>query len=213
MRLATWNVQSMTNKYTEVTDALNQLKIDIAILSETKKKGTGTECFLDYFHLWSGVNKSERAATGIAIMINKNQRKYIKNYNFISERIVTLTISMYRHETVIIGIYAPNNDANAQTKDMFYQQLEGVLDRVKQHNEVILAGDFSARSGSKQDDEVIGKYGESVTNTSGEMLIEFCKQYELKILNGYFAHKDIHKYTWERPSVKQRSIIDKKLIW
>ncbi|KAF2894137.1 hypothetical protein ILUMI_12036, partial [Ignelater luminosus] len=34
------------------------------------------------------------------------------------------------------------------------------------------------------------------------------KQYNLEILNSYFRHKDINRYTWERPSIHQKSIID-----
>lgn len=35
-----------------------------------------------------------------------------------------------------------------------------------------------------------------------------CQQYELKIMNGFFAHKDIHKYTWYQHTWGIKSIID-----
>ncbi|KAL3287996.1 hypothetical protein HHI36_002449 [Cryptolaemus montrouzieri] len=43
---------------------------------------------------------------------------------------------------------------------------------------------------------------------SGERLIDFCELYSLQILNGFFQHEMIHRYTRERPSLGQRSIID-----
>lgn len=45
-------------------------------------------------------------------------------------------------------------------------------------------------------------------NNNRERLITICEQNELKILNGYFQHKEIHKYTWRRDTRNQKSIVD-----
>ena len=39
----TWNVQGISRKVNEVASELKHLKVDIAILTETKKKGKGSE--------------------------------------------------------------------------------------------------------------------------------------------------------------------------
>lgn len=41
-----------------------------------------------------------------------------------------------------------------------------------------MAGDFNARLGSQENDEVVRRYGEDVINNSGEDLIELCNQYK-----------------------------------
>jgi exonuclease III len=39
MKIATWNVQSINNKLKEVVEELGKYRIDIAKLTDTKKKG------------------------------------------------------------------------------------------------------------------------------------------------------------------------------
>lgn len=66
--------------------------------------------------------------------------------------------------------------------------------------------------GSEEMDEVIGRHGETTRNDNGKRLIQLCKEHEYKITNTYFAHKDVHKYTWEHPTKSLKSIIDLILV-
>jgi hypothetical protein len=45
-------------------------------------------------------------------------------------------------------------------------------------------------------------------NNNGDKLIDVCEQNSLKMLNGYFKHNMIHKYTWHEDAQKLRSIKD-----
>lgn len=55
MRLATWNIQGLSNKQREVFNELQGMNIDICILTETKKKGKGSEAVGEYSFLqWCG---------------------------------------------------------------------------------------------------------------------------------------------------------------
>ena len=54
---------------------------------------------------------------------------------------------------------------------------------------------------------VIGRQGDSDINRSGRCLLQFCATNELCIMYTFFRHKEIHKYTWYRDSVGQRSTI------
>jgi hypothetical protein len=49
----------------------------------------------------------------------------------------------------------------------------------------------------KTGDTVAGNFGENMVNDNGESLIVLCTQTSLKIWNGFFNHRSIHKYTWE----------------
>lgn len=46
---------------TEVLEELTRYNIDIAVLTETKRKGTGTEIKQDYIHIYSEIPKDQRA--------------------------------------------------------------------------------------------------------------------------------------------------------
>ena len=55
---------------------------------------------------------------------------------------------------------------------------------------------------------VIGRQGDSDINRNGEYLLQFCATNGLCIMNTFFRHKEIYKYTWYRDSVGHRLIID-----
>jgi hypothetical protein len=50
---------------------LEELKQDITILTETKKKGNGVEILGPYLHFYSGVPKEKRARRGVSILVKK----------------------------------------------------------------------------------------------------------------------------------------------
>ena len=61
---------------------------------------------------------------------------------------------------------------------------------------------------TKVNNEVVGPYGETRINGNGEHLIDLCESYNLRITNGYFKYKMMHKYVWEQHTQKLKSIID-----
>ena len=54
--------------------------------------------------------------------------------------------------TSIVQVYAPANDAEEEAKkDVFYVQVQKVLDKIPKHDVVILMGDWNAEVGDQQD--------------------------------------------------------------
>ncbi|KAK4877536.1 hypothetical protein RN001_010042 [Aquatica leii] len=208
MRLVTWNVPGLRTKQNEVFNELEQNKIDLCVLTETKKKGKGSETVGNYIHFYSGVCKSTRAKRGVSIAVQKKYRNHIKSWEEIDEQIIIVELKLNSEQIVIIGVYAPSDDTDVTIKDQFYENLTGLLESFKNNKEVCLLGDFNARIGKKNNDLVVGRYGENRINDNGQRLIDVCKGSSLRIMNGFFPHKDIHKYTWIQPTKQLQSIID-----
>ena len=55
---------------------------------------------------------------------------------------------------------------------------------------------------------VIGKHGVTGVNENGRYLLQLCCSDGLRIMNTFFQHREVHKYTWYRPSMDQKSLID-----
>ncbi|XP_030766577.1 craniofacial development protein 2-like [Sitophilus oryzae] len=109
---------------------------------------------------------------------------------------------------IIIGVYAPSDDADPLTKDMFFNKLTHIISDIKHDKELFLLGDFNSRTGTETNSPVVGQYGERSTNDNGLRLRGMCESLNLKIMNGFFPHRDIHKLTWTQPTRQLRSIID-----
>lgn len=182
--------------------------MDIVALTETKKKGTGNELRGDYILFYSGVSKAKRAKAGVSIALHKKWRQNIKNCEEINERILRIDLEIWNHTLVIIGVYAPTDDANTVLKNEFEEELTNVLSNISSRKEVIVMGDLNARVGCRTNDQVVGRFGEKIVNDNGERLKEICQIHSLRIMNGFFQHPDCHKYTWTQPTRNLKSIID-----
>lgn len=68
-------------------------------------------------------------------------------------------------------------------------------------------GDFNKLVGKDRNNKSIGQHGENIINGNGIQIIELCNQFDLKVLNGFYPNKDIHKYTWTPPTRNLKSII------
>ena len=79
--------------------------------------------------------------------------------------------NLYSRETVLVTTCAPADVSVISIKENQYEKLAELLDKVKNHQKVILAGDFNGRVGSKVDNRIVGPFGEEIVNESGERLI------------------------------------------
>jgi hypothetical protein len=116
-------------------------------------------------------------------------------------------MNLFGKKLCILGTYAINDDENALVKKIFWGKLNEVIPEIENSKVILIAGDFN-RTGKKINNLVVGPYGEEAINDNGDRLIDICKQKSLKILNGYFQHKRMHRYTWHQDSQELRSIID-----
>jgi endonuclease/exonuclease/phosphatase family metal-dependent hydrolase len=74
--------------------------------------------------------------------------------------------------------------------------------------DIIILGDFNGHAVTKVNNRVVGTYGELWINDNGGLLIDLCESRNLRITNGYFKRKMIHKLTWEQHTWNLKSIID-----
>ncbi|XP_072397944.1 uncharacterized protein [Diabrotica undecimpunctata] len=191
---------------------LKNAEIDIAVLTETKKKGMGSEKWGYYDLFYSGVTKDQRAQQGVAIVIRKTLRRHITSWEAINQRLIKMNITIKGSRIAILGVYGINEDALVNSKDTFFEQLNDEIIKVGTSREIILLGDFNSRVGWKLNNKVVGTHGENTRNDNGTRLITTCTQNNLKILNGFYPHRDIHKYTWIQQTRNLKSIIDYSIV-
>lgn len=209
LRLATWNVRGLGNKEAELNDVLRKQKVNIAIITETKKKLKGTKDMNDYTMIYSGVSQEKRACCGVAILIDNKWKSKIVNYTYINERILITRLKIDRGHLTILGVYAPEEGKKEETQT-FYEELQKVLNKINKNDFIVLSGDLNARVGNIPIDNTVGIFGEPHANDNGYELRHFATYNKLKITNTFFRHKEIHKYTWSARGL--RSLIDYVIV-
>ena len=147
MNIGTWNVQGIATKTEKVLREIKKYDTDIVGFTETKKKGRGSEERNGYIHIYSGVPKEERARSGVSIAIKNRYKKNITSWEQISDRILKVQMELKSHVVIIVVAYAPNDDADMVSKDVFYVELTKSLEKVSDRKELLLVGDLNALDG------------------------------------------------------------------
>lgn len=104
----------------------------------------------------------------------------------------------------IIQCYAPTEQADAEVKNNFDNQLRDVLKNTKKGDIRILLGEFNAKIGNNNRNREVAMdtHGIGNMNANREILAEFCMEYNLIIGCSIFPHKKIHKVTCMSPDGK-----------
>lgn len=116
-----------------------------------------------------------------------------------------------REEWVFLSVYAPGTERGEDERDVFWEDLNEVLERFDPRVNVVLMGDMNARVGDECVEGVVGRWGVPGRNESGERLLEVCMEKELVIGNTWFRKEERNKYTWVRVAngrVVERACMD-----
>jgi len=93
-----------------------------------------------------------------------------------------------------------------ELNEEFYETLQKILDKVNKKEYIMLMGDANARAGNNRFANIVGTNGEATLNSNVIKLINICTFNNLKIMDTFIKHKEIHKFAWEARGCK--SIID-----
>jgi len=141
LKVATWNVRGIAEKMEELQTELLKRKIDIAIITETKKKNKGSEDIGNYIMIYCGVPANQWVSSGVAIAVRKDWKHTIQGYTWISERIVETRIKVLNRNFTIVGVYVPVEGEEQDTEE-FYRELQQSMNKILKYENIILAGDL-----------------------------------------------------------------------
>ena len=222
--MGTWNIRTMTpgfngkdlsktselRKSFTIDKELCRLKVDIAALQETRLAESGSVKENNYTFYWQGLAESERRLYGVGFAVRNKLLNKITTPKAKSERIISLQLTTKTGTAHVISAYAPTLDAECEKKDMFYEDLQTVLNEIPASDQIILLGDFNARVGADFNSwpTCIGKFGIGKMNENGQRLLEFCTNNELSITNTFYDGKYCHKVSWRHPRSGHWHLLD-----
>ncbi|KAJ4431193.1 hypothetical protein ANN_19790 [Periplaneta americana] len=188
----TWNIRGgFTIKELELIENLKQRNINIAVITETKKKLRGTKDLKNYTLIYSGVEQTQRAVGGVGILIDEKWKRKIESYVYINERIVIVRFKIDRGHLCVIGLYAPEEGRREDT-EIFYEELQKQVNKYNKTDHMLILGDLNARVGNVPIVNIVGAFGEITLNENGKTLRDIATFNQLKITNTFFRKKDIN---------------------
>ena len=206
--LGNWNILSLIGKELELVEEAKRYHLDIIGVFSTKRRGSGTVDLDGGWKLfYSGADPSMSAQAGVGILTSPRLSDCVSDWIPLGSRVCMLKLKVLDRSLCLLQVYAPNATSEYQT---FVDEVNDALLRVSPTESTVLMGDFNAHVGTDTDmwKGVIGKHGVTGLNENGRYLLQLCCSNGLRIMNTFFQHREVHKYTWYRPSMDQKSLID-----
>ena len=75
---------------------------------------------------------------------------------------------------MVIQVYVLTSDTEESEVELFYEDLQDLLELTPQKDVFFIIGDWNAKIGSQETPGVTGKFGLGMRNEAGQRLIEFC---------------------------------------
>ena len=215
LRLGCWNVRTLyqIGKTANVTREFRKYNMDLLGLSEVRWTGFGElRTATGESILYSGAEEEHHR--GVGLILNREVRRTLLKWNPVNERIMSARFNSRFAKLTIIQVYAPTNDAEDESKEEFYEQLQREVVATPRHDVLIVMGDLNAKIGQDNEgwEKVMGQHGLGRMNENGERLATFCGNNDLVIGGSLFKHRDIHKITWTSPNARDQNQIDHIII-
>ncbi|KAH1021588.1 hypothetical protein HUJ04_011082 [Dendroctonus ponderosae] len=95
-----------------------------------QEKRKCTENVGEYIHFFTGVPKEGRAARGVSILIRKDWKSKINNWEAVYENILTVNLKVHGYNIIILAAYTPPEDERVGIKQEIVEKLDETLEDV-----------------------------------------------------------------------------------
>lgn len=202
IRIATWNVGTMTSKSLELERALLKRRIDVLCVQETRWKNMQKKSrFLNsrsknYKMFYYGTSQGQN---GVGVIINRKYLRNIIEIRYVSDRIILVKLVIAKTIWNIISAYAPQVGLDQQTKDTFWDELGKTMESIPLSETKIIGADLNGHVGKCNNnyESCHGNFGFGARNTEGETILDFATQFHMTIMNTFFQKADRHLVTYK----------------
>ena len=133
---------------------------------------------------------------GVAIIVNKRVQNAVLGCNLNNDRMISICFQGKPFNIMVIKVYAPTSNAEEAEVELFYEDLQDLLELTPQKYVLFIIGDWNAEVGSQETPGVTGKFGLGIQNKAGQRQIEFCQENALVIAKTLFQQHKRRLYTW-----------------
>ena len=151
----------------------------------------------DHYIYYCGQESLKR--NGVAIIVNKKVRNAVLGCNLKNDRMISVHFQGKPLNITVIQDYAPTSNAEEAGVELFYEDLQDLLELTPKKDILFIIGDWNAEVGSQEIPGVTGKLGLGVQKEAGQRIIEFCQENALVIVNTLFQQYKRRLYTKTSP--------------
>ena len=149
-------------KLEAVKQEMARVNVDILGISEPKQTGLDEFNSDDHYIYYCGQESLKR--NGVAITVNKRVRNAVLGCNLKIDRMISVRFQGKPFNITVIQAYAPSSNAEEAEVELFYDDLQDLLELTPQKDVLFIIGDWNAKVESQETPGVTGKFGLGVRN-------------------------------------------------
>ena len=179
----------------ELVEEAKRYHLDVIGISSTKRRGSGIVDLDGGWKLfYSGADPKMSAHAGVGILTSPQMSDCVSEWIPLGSRVCMLKLNVKGRALCLLQAYAPNATSEYEA---FVDEVNDALLRVAKTESTVLLGDFNAHVGRDHETwkGVIGRHGVANANENGRYLLQLCSNNGLSIMNTFFQHRNVHKYT------------------
>ena len=141
-----------------------RVNVNILVISELKVTGMSEFNSDDHYIYYCGQEYLRR--NGVAILVNERVRNEVLGGNLKNDRMISVRFQGKPFNITVIQVYAPTS--NAEEAELFYEDLQDLLELTPKKDVLFIIGDWNAKVGSQETPGVTRKFGLGVRNETGQ---------------------------------------------
>ena len=136
-----------------------------------------------FTYYWSSMSNGHHVK-GIAIGISSRLQPSIVEVTPDDGHIMRLRLMHTLGFMSVVAVYAPTEVCETEEEEMFYAELDSVLDQCPYHNE---------RAGYEI---CLGSHGSGTRNDNNSFLLSLARSRRLRIVGSWYQRPALHRWTW-----------------
>ena len=142
------------DKRCEIGSLLEDRKLDVLALSETKMKGKGESVFTAVEGRISGVMNG-RAIEGVGLLLSERLMACVVEWKEVSSRLMWVKVKFGCEVWMFISAYGPGSERSEDERTSFWNELSECVRIVKVRENVVVLGDLNIRLNIRLNGEVL----------------------------------------------------------
>ena len=144
---------------------------------------------------------------GVGIIVSQKWNDNILALNRVSDRLMSMQLLTKQGRLSVISAYMPQVDCTDQEKDLFWEELDEMLQQIPDTQHIIITGDQNGHIGFER---WHGSNGYGQLNEEGRVILQCAQMFDLAICNTFSNTKDEHLIAYR--SGNTASVIDYSLV-
>ncbi|KAK6741645.1 hypothetical protein RB195_009487 [Necator americanus] len=204
IRFVTLNCRTLSSELQQaaLSRLLRYLCVPFAAVQETRMRDQPV-ISIENYTIYCG-DADENKVGGCAIAVRNDYKNLVEEFGSTSSRCAFLRLRDRRGRKLwIVSAHAPTETAEDNSKDAFYDELNGLMSKIASQQVVIVGIDANAKMGLEQQSDVLGKwrYPAKRTLDNGDRLVDLCEQTGLIIASTFKRNHRRHQLPWQESTL------------